>query len=286
MAQLKNYYRTLGILDSAEDVVVRAAYKALAQRYHPDKWTGDSEKATEKMIEINEAYTILSDPAKRAEYDKAYFTQNPRNQAENEFDNCDDVIDDQTDGWLIAVDFFPELSTHYKELMLISPLAANTYRAEILETKTFNKSLEIKNRLEDDFFSRYYGNSLEIRLFAKELLISKNYKAAIHLNQIITVMGKAISFQQIREQLLKKFPDVALNLERHETSKLRERLTSATYVAPYEIRALYTKLFETPLEIKTGLMQTNYSALVDGKIQTYTEKEIVQALLAKINSKT
>ena len=280
----KNYYRILGILDSAEDVVVRATYKALAQRYHPDKWTGESQKATEKMIEINEAYAVLSDAAKRAEYDKRYFEQHPRNQAEDYFDNFDEIPNDQLDGWRIAVDFFPELSSHYQELMLISPLAANTSRAEILESQAFNRSLEIKNQLEDDFFSRYYGSSLEIRLFAKDLLLSKNHKAAIHLNQIVTVMGKTINFQQIREQLLKRFPDLSRIYQRHENNKLRERLSSNTYVAPYEIRALYSKIFETPLEIKNGLMQTHYSALVDGEIQTYSEKEIIQVLLEKLNT--
>ena len=39
---MKDYYRTLGVLDDAEDIIIRAAYKALAQRYHPDKWKGDA----------------------------------------------------------------------------------------------------------------------------------------------------------------------------------------------------------------------------------------------------
>ena len=57
---MKDYYRILGVLDDAEDIIIRAAYKALAQRYHPDKWRGDSTEANKRMSDINEAYAILS----------------------------------------------------------------------------------------------------------------------------------------------------------------------------------------------------------------------------------
>jgi len=50
---MKDYYRILGILDDAEDIIVRAAYKALAQRYHPDKWKGNKDEANKRMQEIN-----------------------------------------------------------------------------------------------------------------------------------------------------------------------------------------------------------------------------------------
>lgn len=65
----KDYYRVLGVLDDAEDIVIKAAYRALAQRYHPDKWKGDAAEANRLMAEINEAYAVLSDTAKRAAYD-------------------------------------------------------------------------------------------------------------------------------------------------------------------------------------------------------------------------
>lgn len=61
----KNYYAILGIAPSAEDVIVRAAYRALAQKYHPDKGNGDAGQ----MALINEAYAVLSDPIRRREYD-------------------------------------------------------------------------------------------------------------------------------------------------------------------------------------------------------------------------
>ena len=62
---MKDYYAILGVSPSAEKVVIRAAWKALAQTYHPDKNPGHEER----MKLINEAYVVLSDDALRAEYD-------------------------------------------------------------------------------------------------------------------------------------------------------------------------------------------------------------------------
>lgn len=67
----EDLYTVLGILPDAEEVVVTAAYRALAKRYHPDAWKGDPNEAHLRMIAINEAYSILGDKARRAEYDKS-----------------------------------------------------------------------------------------------------------------------------------------------------------------------------------------------------------------------
>ncbi len=61
----------LGVLPTAEDFVIRAAYKALAQRYHPDRVVGDRPTANARMAEINQAYEVLSDTACRRAYDTA-----------------------------------------------------------------------------------------------------------------------------------------------------------------------------------------------------------------------
>lgn len=56
----KDYYSILGLANSADDVVIRAAFKLLAQRYHPDKWQQEKDFAHQKMSAINEAYRHLS----------------------------------------------------------------------------------------------------------------------------------------------------------------------------------------------------------------------------------
>lgn len=75
MDMYKDYYAILGVTPTAEDIVIRAAYKALAQRYHPDKIKGDPNIAHKRMAEISEAFRILSDPITRKQYDKYYQTK-------------------------------------------------------------------------------------------------------------------------------------------------------------------------------------------------------------------
>jgi curved DNA-binding protein CbpA len=65
----KDFYRILGVNDSAEFVVIKAAYKALIMLYHPDRHIGDKDKAVKKSKDINEAYAVLIDPDKRKKYD-------------------------------------------------------------------------------------------------------------------------------------------------------------------------------------------------------------------------
>ncbi|MCA9042517.1 MAG: DnaJ domain-containing protein, partial [Planctomycetaceae bacterium] len=62
-------YKTLGVSRTASANDIRKAYKKLAKQYHPDRNKGD-EKAAEKFKEVQEAYSVLSDENKRAQYDR------------------------------------------------------------------------------------------------------------------------------------------------------------------------------------------------------------------------
>lgn len=63
-----NYYSILGIAENATSSEVKAAFKQMAVKYHPDKHAGDPEME-ERFKEINEAYQVLSSPYERARYD-------------------------------------------------------------------------------------------------------------------------------------------------------------------------------------------------------------------------
>jgi molecular chaperone DnaJ len=63
---MKDYYEILGVAKTASEEDIKKAYRKLAHRYHPDKAGGD----TAKFKEINEAYQVLSDKTKRAQYDR------------------------------------------------------------------------------------------------------------------------------------------------------------------------------------------------------------------------
>ena len=69
MAEKRDYYEVLGLQKGASEADIKKAFKTMARKYHPDLHPGDKE-AEEKFKEINEAYSVLNDPEKKARYDQ------------------------------------------------------------------------------------------------------------------------------------------------------------------------------------------------------------------------
>lgn len=66
--EFKDYYNILGLKESADAAEVKKAYRKLARKYHPD--VSSEANAEERFKEVNEAYEVLGDAEKRAEYDQ------------------------------------------------------------------------------------------------------------------------------------------------------------------------------------------------------------------------
>lgn len=78
---MKDYYKILELEFGADILAVKKAYRRLALKYHPDK--NKEPNASQKFIEITEAYEVLRDPLKKGEYDRlyeAYFRTKPQKQ--------------------------------------------------------------------------------------------------------------------------------------------------------------------------------------------------------------
>ncbi len=71
MAEKRDYYEVLGLSKSANEKEIKKAYRALAKKYHPD--VNKEPGSEERFKEINEAYEVLSDPQKKANYDQFGF---------------------------------------------------------------------------------------------------------------------------------------------------------------------------------------------------------------------
>ena len=68
---MKNYYKIMGVAPNATDAEIKRVYRQKAKELHPDL-NRDNPNAATQLADVNEAYEILSDTAKRAEYDKEY----------------------------------------------------------------------------------------------------------------------------------------------------------------------------------------------------------------------
>jgi curved DNA-binding protein CbpA len=92
MAQLHTHYDNLKVARNAPPEVIRAAYKTLSQKYHPDR-NSENPDAIRVIQIINSAYAVLSDPVKRKEHDEwiaRMESQNP--SGESRIDSVDVAI--------------------------------------------------------------------------------------------------------------------------------------------------------------------------------------------------
>src|SRR4026209_1579380 len=79
--EFKDYYSTLGVSKSSSDKEIKQAFRKLARKHHPDVSPGDKQAET-RFKEINEAYEVLGDPAKRKKYDEPRVNWRAYEQAE------------------------------------------------------------------------------------------------------------------------------------------------------------------------------------------------------------
>lgn len=208
---MKDYYRILGVLDDAEDIIIKAAYRALAQRYHPDKWSGDQAQATKRMAEINEAYSVLSDAVEKKKYDEAFFKFKERDKESNNFNDQfeDENLGEIDEAWVTAVSFFPSIRKDFLELQKINSVLANTYKTHLIESQNFKEASQLKRKYQNDYLIRFYGNDNRIKEFAKFLLLNNERNAAHRVNAIVKHMGSSIKYDQLHQKIIEEFPSIS-----------------------------------------------------------------------------
>lgn len=221
----KDYYATLGVLPAAEDVVIRAAYRALAQRYHPDRALHDPAEAHRRMTEINEAYEVLSDPASRTSYDSArgsgaqsadaYFSETQETESEDR--------DPLEADWNLAKSYFPDLLALETRLAKVSWRLAYAFRAHLLETKQFQDRQQIAQTAETQFLKTYFGTNLKIVEFARSLITAGHKAPAKSLNEAVRVLGSGVEAETLIQKISRDFRLQALAESDRRNAETRRR---------------------------------------------------------------
>lgn len=110
----KDYFKILGISRNATDKEIKSAFRKLARQFHPDLHPHD-EKAESEFKEINEAYEVLSDEAKKKSYEQ-YLSYWFKNRYRNSRDFYTENKDKQFDEYLNFDDFLSDLIGRFSEV--------------------------------------------------------------------------------------------------------------------------------------------------------------------------
>ena len=199
-----SHYDTLGVSIDAEPEVIKAAYRALCKKYHPDITTFPKKEAEERMKAINLAYEVLGNPDSRRQYDS---TMGRDNDFDSTFDRSETFENETEEAWAFARKYFPNIDQNYKQLARISQVLANTYRLTLIEKKKFNtdQADALRSRLEKEYLTRYFGKEPAIREFGLKLILKKKREAALELNKAVKTFGKNIDPQVLIYKISKEF---------------------------------------------------------------------------------
>ena len=228
----KTFYQILGLLPDAEDIVIKAAYRSLSQKYHPDKWQGDSDFAQKRMSEINRAYEVLSDQKRRKDYDETLREEGVRDDfvEEEDAETFDEFLNETEESWKLAREYFPEIEIHFQRLRSLNKGLALQFRQVILAKKLFSNSDTIYSALKKSYLSTWFGDDERIQGYAEELIMERRREAALELNKVINILGASAPVDRVIQEIEKKYPSrkkpesgMAALLERKKQRLLRCR---------------------------------------------------------------
>lgn len=193
MDHQKDYYAILGILPSADEATIKAVYRALAKKWHPDTFKGDKRQAEEKLKEINEAYSVLSDPKSRKAYDDQRKASSGQ-QREREYEEPDQSGRESFEAelaadWDFVKQYYPTVEAMRIELAQFSNALALAFQVTLLGHKAFSQADRVKKDLIAQFLSMYFGSNPAIQDFARSLILKGEKSAAKELNRLIRLGG-------------------------------------------------------------------------------------------------
>jgi len=147
----KDYYEVLGVDKNASEDEIKSAFKKLAKKYHPD--VSKEANAAEKFKEVGEAYSVLSDPEKRKQYDQfghSAFANGGTGGGFSGFDGFD----------------FGNMSDIFEDLF--EGMGFSTGRSRTRNANSPRKGTDLLHRMVIDFEDAVYGTKRDIKIDVEE----------------------------------------------------------------------------------------------------------------------
>jgi hypothetical protein len=180
---VRTHYDVLGVAPDSPEVVIKAAYRALAKEFHPDRADANATD-TNRFIEIQEAYAVLSKPASRSEYDEelreAALFQTPPMVPEAEVGGAPAPF--HLNG---AEQGAAQIERICARLALYSDTLAQSFHEAHLRGECGDDPWRFAGEMEKGFFRQYFGEDPDIQALAKMLMLSSRTAAAMALNKLV-----------------------------------------------------------------------------------------------------
>jgi DnaJ domain len=233
-----DHYQTLGLARHAEAAVVKAAYRAMASLYHPDR--NPAPDAIDRIQRINIAHGVLSDPVRRQAYDATLAGKTPPAPRPHD----DDSPDPLAERWQIAASFFPEIQHHHARLDRLSHRVGEEFRLYLLQHQHYADAEALAARLRTEFLTRHFGTDAALHPYAEQLLLAREIDAARFVGQVVSVLGRSVTADSVREKVAQRYP--------RSVGSLRKR-------------ALYSRIEQTSPPDRDAIAEL--VALCDGVVQ-------------------
>lgn len=143
---MNDWYNILGVGRDADDAQIKTAYRKLAKKYHPDAHPGDKE-CEARFKEITEAYTILSDPAKRKKYDETFSKGREENFKNRTAENTGQQTRANPGNDTVDVDF-QNISRNFEQFFGFNPNTKDVVNPEKLKSRAGDNPLDTTNLFE------------------------------------------------------------------------------------------------------------------------------------------
>ena len=165
------------------DVVIKAAFRALAKEYHPDRANAESGD-TERFIEIQTAYSVLSKPQSRNEYDaelrETFMAHDVPLAASVAVSGVPSPIP-----WPSATHGTTDIERICARLGLYSEALSQSFHDAYLRGECGDEPWRFAEEMERSFFREYFGEDPDVQSLARLLLLGSRAGAALTLNQLV-----------------------------------------------------------------------------------------------------
>jgi curved DNA-binding protein CbpA len=246
---MKDYYAILHVLPSAEIDVIKAAYKALARKYHPDTFEGDKAYASKRMQEINDAFGVIGDPEKRKKYDAERKAANQEDEFTSNGDEPDARLEED---WKVACKYCPEAADCFIHLNKLSRSLAFAFKSYLLDSKQFSASRTIRDKFRAEFLNNYFGTNPTVQEIGEILILSGELEAARSVNKAAKVLGASLDIAHLVQSLERDF---------HNLGPILKSFTSQSLTAQKLFKELQKHkhdlfVYENSLRLSEELMKT------------------------------